>query len=184
MHLERFAGETLKEIVAALEQRRVEARRRMLEALDSNRYERFVSSFTGTLRRGQALAHRAHPGGRGSRPAPYKKVRKDVKALTELAARGLPRPAEEGQTAALRPRAAAGHLRQTGGEDGRSPQDVQDDLGDNQDLVVAAKSMEELATADKLPPRVVFSLGVRPGATPATRPSSGRASSSPGRSGL
>ena len=34
--------------------------------------------------------------------------------------------------------------------------------------------MEELATAGKLPPRAVFSLGVRAGATPATRPSSGR----------
>jgi CHAD domain-containing protein len=36
---------------------------------------------------------------------------------------------------------------------------VQDDLGDNQDLVVAAESMEKLAVAGDLPPRAVFSLG-------------------------
>ena len=97
----------------------------MLEALDSNRYERFVSSFTGTLRRGRSPG----PTGPILEEAPdlvlrrYKKVRKDVKALTEDS------PPEDfhdlqgrRQTAALRPRAAAGHLRQTGGEDGRSPQ--------------------------------------------------------------
>jgi triphosphatase len=41
--------------------------------------------------------------------------------------------------------------------------DVQDDLGDNQDLVVAAESMEELAVAGDLPPRAVFSLGAMAG---------------------
>ena len=36
---------------------------------------------------------------------------------------------------------------------------VQDDLGDNQDLIVAAGLMRELGLAGDLPPRVSFSLG-------------------------
>ena len=166
VHLERFAGETLKEIVAALEQRRVEARRRMLEVLDSNRYERFVSSFTGTLRRGRSPG----PTGPILEEAPdlvlrrYKKVRKDVKALTEDSP---PEDFHDLRKKGKRLRYALEPLRGIYGKPAERMvdllKDVQDDLGDNQDLVVAAKSMEELATADKLPPRAVFSLGVRAG---------------------
>jgi CHAD domain-containing protein len=60
VHLERLSeessrnGEDLEEVVALLRERRVGARRRMLEALDSNRYERLVASFSGTLRRGRS----------------------------------------------------------------------------------------------------------------------------------
>ena len=165
VHLERFAGETLKEIVAALEQRRVEARRRMLEALDSNRYERFVSSFTGTLR-----GRSPGPTGPILEEAPdlvlrrYKKVRKDVKALTEDSP---PEDFHDLRKKGKRLRYALEPLRGIYGKPAERMvdllKDVQDDLGDNQDLVVAAKSMEELATAGKLPPRAVFSLGVRAG---------------------
>ena len=58
MHLQRLSeessrnGEVLEEVDTLLGERRVEARRRMLKALDSNRYERLVASFSGTLRRG------------------------------------------------------------------------------------------------------------------------------------
>ena len=166
VHLERLAGETLKEIVAALEQRRVEARRRMLEVLDSNRYERFVSSFTGTLRRGRSPG----PTGPILEEAPdlvlrrYRKVRKDVKALTEDSP---PEDFHDLRKKGKRLRYALEPLRGIYGKPAERMvdllKDVQDDLGDNQDLVVAAKSMEELATADKLPPRAVFSLGVRAG---------------------
>jgi CHAD domain-containing protein len=166
VHLERLAGETQKEIVAAFEQRRVEARRRMLETLDSNRYERFVSSFTGTLRRGRSPG----PTGPILEEAPdlvlrrYKKVRKDVKALTEDSP---PEDFHDLRKKGKRLRYALEPLRGIYGKPAERMvdllKDVQDDLGDNQDLVVAAKSMEELATADKLPPRAVFSLGVRAG---------------------
>jgi triphosphatase len=47
-------GEVLEEVVSLLGERRVEARRGMLEALDSNRYERLVASFSATLRRGRS----------------------------------------------------------------------------------------------------------------------------------
>ena len=62
VHLERLAaeasrdGEVLDEVFAALEERRGDARRRMLDVLDSDRYERFVASFSGTLRRGRSPA--------------------------------------------------------------------------------------------------------------------------------
>ena len=36
---------------------------------------------------------------------------------------------------------------------------VQDDLGDHQDLIVAAGLMHELGTAGGLPPRAIFSMG-------------------------
>ena len=44
--------EAFGEVVKALRERRAEARERMLEALDSDRYDSFVSSFAGMLRRG------------------------------------------------------------------------------------------------------------------------------------
>ena len=182
-HLERFAGETLKEIVAALEQRRVEARRRMLEALDSNRYERFVSSFTGTLRRGRPH-HRAHPGGGADLVLRrYKKVRKDVKALTEDSP---PEDFHDLRKKGKRLRYALEPLRGIYGKPAERwsiSQDVQDDLGDNQDLVVAAESMEELATAEAAAAGRILARREGRGLLP-RRPELGRASSSPGRSGL
>ena len=91
----------------------------MLEALDSNRYERFVSSFTGTLRRGRSPG----PTGPILEEAPdlvlrrYKKVRKDVKALTEDSPpedfHDLRKKGKRLRYALEPPR----HLRQTGGED-------------------------------------------------------------------
>src|SRR5215211_1293663 len=47
-------GGSSEKTISALEERRVEARRCMLEALDSNRYERLVSGFSGMLRRGRS----------------------------------------------------------------------------------------------------------------------------------
>jgi triphosphatase len=166
VHLERLAGEALEEIVAALEERRVEARRRMLEALDSNRYERFVASFTGTLRRGRSPA----PTGSILEVAPddirrrYKKVRKDVETLAEDSP---PEDFHDLRKKGRRLRYALEPLQGIYGKPAEKMVDllkeVQDDLGDNQDLVVAAQSLKELATAGELPPRAVFSLGAMAG---------------------
>jgi triphosphatase len=166
VHLERLAGEALDEVVAALEERRVEARRRMLEALDSNRYEGFVASFSGTLRRGRSPA----PTGPILEVAPdlvrrrYKKVRKDVEALT---GDSPPEDFHDLRKKGKRLRYALEPLQGIYGKPAEKLvdllKDVQDDLGDNQDLVVAAKSMEELAVAGDLPPRAVFSLGAMAG---------------------
>jgi triphosphatase len=166
VNLERLAGEALEEIVAALEERRVEARRRMLEVLDSNRYERFVASFTGTLRRGRSPA----PTGPILEVAPglvrrrYKKVREDVETLTEDSP---PEDFHDLRKKGKRLRYALEPLQGIYGKPAEGMVDllkaVQDDLGDNQDLVVAAKSLKELAAAGELPPRAVFSLGAMAG---------------------
>jgi CHAD domain-containing protein len=166
VHLERLAGEVLEEIVAALEERRIEARRRMLEALDSNRYERFVANFTGTLRRGRSPA----PTGPILEVAPdlirrrYKKVCKDVETLTEDSP---PEDYHDLRKKGKRLRYALEPLQGIYGKPAEKMvdllKDVQDDLGDNQDLVVAAQSLKELAVAGELPPRAIFSLGAMAG---------------------
>jgi len=166
VHLEQLAGEALEEIVAALEERRVEARRRMLEGLDSNRYERFVASFTGTLRRGRSPV----PTGPILEVAPdlvrrrYKKVRKVVETLTEDSP---PEDFHDLRKKGKRLRYALEPLQGIYGKPAEKMvdllKDVQDDLGDNQDLVAAAQSLKELAAAGELPPRAVFSLGAMAG---------------------
>jgi len=78
-------GEVLEEVIALLRERRVEARRRMLQALDSNRYERLLASFSATLRRGRGTT----PNGSLLEAAPelvrdrYKKIRKAANTLSE-----------------------------------------------------------------------------------------------------
>lgn len=168
VHLERLAagpprnGEVLEEIVAALEERRVEARRRMLEALDSNRYERFVASFSGTLRRGRSPT--------STRPileaAPdlvrrrYKKARKAADGLIE---ESPPEDFHDLRKKGRRLRYALEPLQEIYGKPAEKIvkllKAAQDDLGEHQDLVVAAELMEELGLAGDLPPRAVFSMG-------------------------
>jgi triphosphatase len=168
VQLERLAGEAsgggevMEDVVAALEERRVEMRRRMLEALDSSRYERFVASFSGTLRRGRRPA----PTGPILEVAPglvrrrYKKVRKDVKSLT---GDSPPEDFHDLRKKGKHLRYALEPLRGIYGKPAERVvellKSVQDDLGDNQDLIVAAGLMRELGLAGDLPPRVSFSLG-------------------------
>jgi len=169
VHLERLAGEAsrdggvLQEIVAALEERRAGARRRMLETLDSSRYERFVASFSGTLRRGRSPA----PTGPILEVAPglvrrrHKKVRKGVEALTWDSP---PEDFHDLRKKGKRLRYALEPLRGIYGKPAEGMvgllKSIQDDLGDNQDLIVAAGLMKELGLAGDLPPRASFSLGV------------------------
>jgi triphosphatase len=169
VHLEQLSGEASRNgevlqevVVAVLEERRVEARRRMLEALDSRRYERLVSNFSGTLRRGRSPA----PTGPILEVAPglvrrrYKKVRKAADALGEDSS---PEEFHELRKKGKRLRYALEPLREIYGEPVEKMvkllKTIQDDLGDHQDLVVAAGLMEELGVAGDLPPRAVFSMG-------------------------
>jgi CHAD domain-containing protein len=168
VQLERLSGEasknkeTFEEVVAVLEERRVEARRRLLEALDSNRYERFVASFSGTLRRGRSPA----PSGPILKVAPdlvrrrYKKVRKDLEALDEDSP---PEDFHDLRKKGKRLRYALEPLQGIYGKPSEKMVEllktVQDDLGDHQDLIVAAGLMQELGAAGDLPPRAIFSMG-------------------------
>jgi triphosphatase len=169
VHLERFAEEEskngeegLEEVVALLAERRTEARRRMLETLDSHRFERLVSNFTGTLRRGRSPS----PAMSILEAAPvlvrrrYKKVRKDMEALTEDS---LPEDFHDLRKKGKRLRYALEPLQEIYGKPAENMVKIlkliQDDLGDHQDLVVATGLLEELGVAGKLSPRAVFLMG-------------------------
>jgi triphosphatase len=168
VHLERLAaeasrnGEALEEVSTTLVERRAETRRRMLEVLDSDRYERFVASFSGTLRRGRSPA----PAGPILEEAPdlvrrrYKKVRKVLEALS---GDSPPEDFHDLRKKGKRLRYALEPLRGIYGKPAEKMVEllkaVQDDLGDHQDLIVAAEVMRELGVSGDLPPRVAFSLG-------------------------
>jgi triphosphatase len=169
VHLERLAGEAsrngevLNEVFVALEERRTEARRHMLETLDSNRYERFVASFSGTLRRGRSPSP---PPGPIFEVAPdlvrrrYKKVRKDARTLT---GDSPPEDFHDLRKKGKRLRYALEPLQGLYGKPAEGMVEllkaVQDDLGDHQDLIVAAALMRELGVSGDLSPRAAFLLG-------------------------
>jgi CHAD domain-containing protein len=134
----------------------------MLEVLDSDRYERFLASFSGTLRRGRSPAS----AGPILEVAPdlvrrrYKKVRKDVEGL---GGGSPPEDFHDLRKKGKRLRYALEPLRGIYGKPSEKMvellKDVQDDLGDHQDLIVAAELMRELGVSGDMPPRVAFSLG-------------------------
>ena len=168
VHLQRLCeevsrnGEILEELVSLLRERRVEARRRMLKALDSNRYERLLESFSATLRRGRSPT----PTGSVLEAAPdlvrdrYKKVRKVANTLSEDS---LPEHFHDLRKKGKRLRYALEPLQEIYGKPAQKMvkllKKIQDDLGDHQDLIVAAGLMEEMGVSDDRPPQSAFSMG-------------------------
>ena len=168
VHLQRLSeeasrnGEVLEGVAALLRDRRVEARRRMLDALDSNRYERLVASFSGTLRRGRsptptAPILEAAPNLLRER---YKKVRKAANKLREDSP---PEHFHNLRKKGKRLRYALEPVQEIYGKPAKQMvkllKKIQDDLGDHQDLIVAAGLMEELGGATDRPPQSAFSMG-------------------------
>jgi triphosphatase len=155
-------GEVLEQVVSLLGERRVEARRRMLKALDSNRYERLIASFSGTLRRGRSPI----PSAPILEVAPellkdrYKKVRKVANKLREDSP---PEHFHDLRKKGKRLRYAMEPLQEIYGKPAKKMvkllKKTQDDLGDHQDLIVAAGLMEELGVAGDLAPQGAFSMG-------------------------
>jgi CHAD domain-containing protein len=168
VHLQRLSeeasrnGEVLEEVVSLLRERRVEARRGMLEALDSNRYERLIASFSATLRRGRSPT----PTSPILETAPdllrdrYKKVRKSANTLSEDSP---PEHFHELRKKGKRLRYALEPLQEIYGKPAQKMvkllKKTQDDLGDHQDLIVAARLMEELGAAEDRPPQDAFKMG-------------------------
>jgi CHAD domain-containing protein len=168
VHLQRLSeessrnGEVLEEVVTLLRERRVEARRRMLEALDSNRYERLLASFSATLRRGRSPS----PTAPILEAAPelvrnrYKKVRKVANTLSEDSP---PEHFHDLRKKGKRLRYALEPLQEIYGKPSKKMvkllKNMQDDLGDHQDLIVAAGLMEELGAARDRPPQDAFTMG-------------------------
>jgi triphosphatase len=155
-------GEVLEEVVALLRERRVGARRRMLKALDSNRYERLIASFSATLRRGRSPT----PTAPILEAAPelirdrYKKVRKAANRLSEDSP---PEHFHDLRKKGKRLRYALEPLQEIYGKPAQTMVKLlkksQDDLGDHQDLIVATGLMEELGVAGDRPPQAAFSMG-------------------------
>lgn len=155
-------GGTSSDVSAALEKRRVEARQRMMETLESSRYERLISGFTGMLRRGRSPAPtppilEAAPELIGRR---YKKVRKRTKGLTAES------PSEDFHDLRKKGKRLRYAIEPLGGIYGKpaekmvdSLKQVQDDLGGLQDLIVFSELIRELAVAGDLPRRTVFEMG-------------------------
>jgi triphosphatase len=155
-------GEIMEELVSLLRERRNEARRGMLEALDSNRYERLIASFSATLRRGRSPT----PTSPILEVAPnlirdrYKKVRKSANRLSEDSP---PEHYHDLRKKGKRLRYALEPLQEIYGKQAQKMvkllKKIQDDLGDHQDFIVASGLMEELGVAGDRPPQVIFSMG-------------------------
>lgn len=172
--------ETLDKILAVLERRRTEARGRMLEALDSARYERLEASFGEMLRRGPGAERElARTDGHSPEDEPvtsaapalisarYRKWRKAAKRLDESSP---PEDFHDLRKKGKRFRYALEFVSEVYGEPVAtlvSPlKALQDDLGDHQDAVVAAETLRELGTATKgprIPRGAAFTMGLLAG---------------------
>jgi triphosphatase len=134
----------------------------MLEALDSNRYERLMASFSATLRRGRSPT----PTAPILEAAPhlvrdrYKKVRKAANKLSE---ESPPEHFHDLRKKGKRLRYALEPLQEIYGKPAKKMvkllKKTQDDLGDHQDLIVAAELMEELGGAGDRAPQAAFWMG-------------------------
>lgn len=169
--------EALSAVVAGLKRRRETTRKRLLEALDSDRYARFESSFAEMLRRGPEAADvvsandssehgtgepalEAAPGILGRR---YRKWRKAAGRLDEGS---RPEEYHDLRKKGKRLRYALEFFSGVYGEEATDAlvkplKAVQDSLGRHQDVVVAAELLREIAlSTPRLPKRAVFGMGL------------------------
>lgn len=170
--------EALSRVVAALEERRSEARERLLEALNSARYERFEPSFADMLRRGPVgEAFSAREATSADKPIlaiapdllsrPYRKWHKATKRINGSSP---PEEYHDLRKKGKRLRYALELLsdiysKKATKEIVKPLKKLQDDLGAHQDLIVVSDLLEELVTSSssKLPPQTVFEMGILAG---------------------
>jgi triphosphatase len=177
----REAGEEVSEfldrILTITHKRRTEARKNMLETLDSVRYERLLSSFAEMLRLGPAAElELAQTDGKdqGDEPvtsaAPalvtdrYRKWRKAAKRLDENSS---PEAFHDVRKKGKRLRYTLEFISEVYGKPVQKLvkplKALQDDLGDHQDAVVTAEYLRELGTTTgqaRVPRGVAFTMGV------------------------
>ena len=167
----------LDRILTITHKRRAEARKNMLETLDSVRYERLLSSFAEMLRLGPAAElELAQTNGKDQAGEPvtaaapalisdrHRKWRKAAKRLDETSS---PEAFHDVRKKGKRLRYTLEFFSEVYG---RSVQKLvkplkalQDDLGDHQDAVVAAAYLRELGTTTgqaRVPRGVAFTMGV------------------------
>jgi len=167
----------LDRILSITHKRRAEARKNMLEALDSSRYERLESSFAEMLRRGPAAAlELAQTNGKGqageavTAAAPalvsdrYRKWRKAAKRLDKSSS---PEAFHDVRKKGKRLRYTLEFVSEVYGKPVQKLvkplKRLQDDLGDHQDAVVAAGYLRDLGTTTggtRVPRGVAFTMGV------------------------
>lgn len=148
--------DSFEDLIEAVEEQRAHARGRMLEALDSGRYERLVTSFATMLRRGPAGSNEkdSKSGVPITSAAPkllsrrYNKFRKAAKRIAEDAS---PEDYHELRKKGKSLRYALEFHREVYGSPLKSLvrplKSLQDDLGRHQDAVVAADQLEGLGSA-------------------------------------
>lgn len=159
--------ESLAHLVAVLERRRESARRRMLQALDSRRFERLIGRLTQMLRWGpprrspaaRTPARAAFPGLLARRHARF------VKAGKRLGDDSPPEAFHRLRIRCKRLRYAVENARDLYGAPASTFVEVlvklQDLLGAHQDAYVSNARLEELlrSEARRLPPQAVFMMG-------------------------
>ena len=168
--------EALSEVVNAIEEQRNAARGCLLGALDSERYERFESSFAEMLRRGPAGETASEDllgaplaadepilaAAPGFVSRPYRTWRK---AAGRIDGNSHPEEYHDLRKKGKRLRYALEFVAEVYGEKETGKlvkplKTLQDYLGRHQDLIIAADLLEQLATGDrKLPPQTVFVMG-------------------------
>jgi CHAD domain-containing protein len=171
------SSEFLGKILDIIRKRRTGARGRMLEVLDSARYERLETSFGEMLRRGPGAERELAQGnGRSTESEPvtsaapevisarYRKWRKAAKRLDESSP---PEDYHDLRKKGKRLRYTLEFVSEVYGKPVVamiSPlKALQDDLGDHQDAVVAAETLRELGTTaegPRVPRGAAFTMGV------------------------
>jgi triphosphatase len=167
----------LDRILTITHKRRAEARKNMLETLDSVRYERLLSSFAEMLRLGPAAELKpAQTNGKDQAGEPvtaaapalisdrYRKWRKAAKRLDETSS---PEAFHDLRKKGKRLRYTLEFVSEVYGKPVQKRikplKALQDDLGDHQDAVVAAAYLRELGTTtsqSRVPRGVAFTMGV------------------------
>ena len=167
----------LEKILTITRKRRAEARKNMLEVLDSERYERLESSFGEMLSRGPGTGleleqanGREMAGEPVTAVAPalisrrYRKWRKAAKRLDENSS---PEDFHDARKKGKRLRYTLEFVSEVYGKPAQKLikplKALQDDLGDHQDAIVAAGYLKELGTTTggtRVPRGVAFTMGV------------------------
>lgn len=164
-------SEAFEDLIEAVEEQRSQARARMLETLDSARYQRLLASFAAMLRRGPAGS--TEKGSKAdtsiTRTAPqllsrrYKKFRKAAGRITEddASVEDYHELRKKGKSL----RYALEFHREVYGSPVKSLirplKSLQDDLGRHQDAVVGAEQLRGLSVGGerKLSSEAVFAMG-------------------------
>jgi CHAD domain-containing protein len=168
-------SKSLDKILGIPQKRRAEARKSLLAALDSDRYERLETSFAEMLRRGPGgEVSRADGHGPAGEPiasvAPAlisRRYRRWMKGAKRLDASSSPEAFHDTRKKGKRLRYTLEFVSEIYGEPVQKLvgplKALQDGLGDHQDAVVAARYLRELGTrtgGSRVPRAVAFTMGV------------------------